>query len=76
MRSLKEECLERLILFGEGSLRNAAREFLIHFHTERNHQELQNRLIQPGAEANRSRGEIDCRDRMGGMLRFYYRKAA
>jgi putative transposase len=76
MRSLKEECLKRLILFGEESLRNAVGEFLIHFHSERNHQGLQNRLIQPGAEANKSQNEIDCRNRLGGMLRYYYRKAA
>ena len=76
LRSPKEECLERLILFGEESLRNAIGEFPMHFHTERNHQGLQNRLIQPGAEANRYRGEIECHDRLGGMLRFYYRKAA
>jgi putative transposase len=76
MRSLKEECLERLILFGEESLRNAVGEFLIHFHSERNHQGLHNRLIRPGAETNKSQGEIDCRCRLGGRLRFYYRKAA
>ena len=75
-RILLEECLERLILFGEESLRNAIGEFLMHFHTERNHQGLQNRLIHPGAEANRFRGEIECHDRLGGVLRFYYRKAA
>jgi len=76
MRSLKEECLERLILFGEESLRNAVGEFLIHFHSERNHQGLHNRLIRPGAETNNSQGEIDRSGRLGGMLRFYYRKAA
>jgi transposase InsO family protein len=76
MRSLKEECLKRLILFGEELVRNAVDEFLIHFHSERNHQGLHNRLIRPGAETNNSQGEIDCRGRLGGMLRFYYRKAA
>ena len=76
MRSLKEECLERLILFGEESLRNAVCEYLAHFHSERNHQGLDNELIQPGAEANRSQGEIECRTRLDGMLRYYYRKAA
>ena len=76
LRSLKEECLDRLILFGEESLRNAVGEFLIHFHTERNHQGLHNRLIQPVAESGQSQGEIDCRTRLGGMLRYYYRKAA
>lgn len=76
MRSIKEECLERLILFGEESLRNAVCEFLAHFHLERNHQGLDNKLIQPGAEANRSQGEIQCRNRLGGMLRYYHREAA
>jgi putative transposase len=76
MRSLKEECLERLILFGEESLRNAIAAFLIHYHTERNHQGLQNRIIQPGVEVGKSQGTIDCRNRLGGMLRYYFRIAA
>jgi hypothetical protein len=76
MRSLKEECLERLILFGEGSLRNAVSEFLIHYNSERNHQGLHNRLIQPGCEAGKTHGEIACRHRLGGMLQYYYREAA
>jgi putative transposase len=76
MRSLKEDCLERLILFGEESSRNAVGEFVVRYHTERNHQGLQNLLIQPGIEANRSEGGIEYRSRLGGMLRHYYRKAA
>jgi putative transposase len=76
MRSLKEECLERLILFGEESLRNAVSEFLAHFHSERNHQGRNNQLIQPEAVAAGLQGEVDCRNRLGGMLRYYCRKAA
>jgi putative transposase len=76
MRSLKEECLERLILFGEESLRNAVAAFLTHYHTERNHQGLQNGIIQPDPEVGKSQGAIDCRNRLGGMLRYYYRTAA
>jgi transposase InsO family protein len=76
MRSIKEECLERLILFGEESLRNAVAAFGAHYGTERNHQGLQNRLIQPGIEAEKSNGEIECRTRLGGMLRYYHREAA
>jgi putative transposase len=68
--------LERLILFGEESLRNAVAAFWAHYHTGRNHQGLENRIIQPGAEAGKSQGEIDCRDQLGGILRYYYRKAA
>jgi transposase InsO family protein len=48
MRSIKEECLNRMIFFGEHSLRNAAREYLAHYHAERNHQGLENRLIAAG----------------------------
>jgi putative transposase len=75
-RTLKEECLERLIFFGETSLRNAIRAFLAHYHEERNHQGLANQLIVPGDEIGRRGGEIECRQRLGGLLRYYYRKAA
>ena len=47
VRSIKEECLDRVILFGEASLRRAIKEYLVHFHRERNHQGLDNRLIEP-----------------------------
>ncbi len=74
-RSLKEECLDRLIFFGENSLRKAIASFLAHFHSERNHQGLGNKLIEPGDEVGRRGGEVVCRERLGGMLRYYYRKA-
>jgi transposase InsO family protein len=45
VRPIKESCLDRMILFGEGSLRKAIREFVVHYHHERNHQGLGNRLI-------------------------------
>ena len=76
MRSIKEECLQRMIFFGEKSLRNATREFLSHFHWERNHQGLGNQIIEPGEELCQARGDVCCRDRLGGMLRYYYRDAA
>jgi transposase InsO family protein len=75
-RSLKEECLNRMIFFGEKSLRMAVATFLDHFHTERNHQGLANQVIEPGEEVNRRDGEVLCRERLGGILRYYYRKAA
>jgi len=75
-RSLKEECLERMIFFGEKSLRSAIGTFLEHFHTERNHQGLGNRLIEPREEVGQNNGDVLCRERLGGMLRFYYREAA
>ncbi|MBW1770336.1 MAG: DDE-type integrase/transposase/recombinase [Deltaproteobacteria bacterium] len=76
MRSIKQECLERMIFFGEKSLRNAVKEFCLHYHQERNHQGLSNRLIDPGDDEGCSAGEVACRERMGGMLRYYYRDAA
>ena len=76
MRSLKSECLDRMILFGETSLRRALKQFSEHYHHERNHQGLDNRIIEPGDEVGRANGEIQDRERLGGILRYYYRKAA
>ena len=76
MRSVKEECLERMIFFGDRSLQNAVADFLVHYHQERNHQGLNNQLIQPGKEVGRCAGLVACRERLGGMLRYYYRQAA
>jgi len=76
MRSVKEECLERMVFFGERSLHAAVVAFLIHYHAERNHQGLGNRLIDPGEEVGRTTGKVACRERLGGILRYYYRKAA
>jgi transposase InsO family protein len=75
-RSLKEECLERMIFFGERSLRNAVGQFLSHFHSERNHQGLGNKIIEPGEEVGLTSGETQCRERLGGLLKYYYRDAA
>ena len=76
MRSLKDECLHRMIFFGERSLQITVVGFLAHYHAERNHQGLDNRLIEPGEEVGSTAGEVACRERFGGMLRYYYRKAA
>jgi transposase InsO family protein len=75
-RSLKQECLDRMIFFGEKMLRRAVQEFLAHYHTERNHQGLANKLIDPGGEVGRGAGGIGCRERLGGLLRYYYREVA
>jgi hypothetical protein len=49
---------------------------LIHYHGERNHQELDNQLIDPGEEVGLVQGEIERSERLGGLLRYYYRDAA
>jgi transposase InsO family protein len=76
MRSIKDESLSRMIFFGESSLRNAVRHFLEHYHAERNHQGLENRLIDPGEDLCRAGGTVQCCERLGGLLRYYYRDAA
>jgi transposase InsO family protein len=76
VRTIKESCLERMILFGEGSLRKAIHEFVEHYHYERNHQGLGNRLIVRQESCADSSGPIQRRQRLGGMLNYYYRQAA
>jgi putative transposase len=76
MRSIKEECLGRMIFFGEQSLREAINAFCEHYHQERNHQGLENRLIEQGKAVGGCDGEVICRERLGGMLRYYHRSAA
>ena len=76
MRSIKESCLEQLILFGESSLRVAIQNFVAHYHNERNHQGLSNRLIQPDDDHLGSTGAIQRSERLGVMLNYYYRTAA
>ena len=74
--SIKSECLSRMIFFGENSLRRAVSSYLVHYHEQRNHQSLDNSIIMPGDEVGRTEGEIECRESLGGMLNYYYRKAA
>lgn len=75
VRTIKESCLEQVILFGEDSLRTAIREFTAHYHWERNHQGLENRLIQMHEEGAAG-GAVLRRERLGGLLNYYYRAAA
>ena len=74
--SIKSECLSRMIFFGETSLRRAVSNYLAYYHEERNHQSLNNSIISPGDEVGATDGEIECRERLGGILRYYHRKAA
>ena len=76
MRSIKEESLRRLIFFGEQSLRTAVTEYLAHYHGERNHQGLGNRLVEMNDELAETTGEVQCRERLGGLLKYYHRDAA
>ena len=75
MRSIREECLDRVIPLGERHLRRTLADFVAHYHGERNHQGLGNELI---ARASRQRtdGPVRRRERIGGLLSYYYRAAA
>ena len=77
VRSVKDDGLNRVVLFGEGALRRCLREYLAHYHGERNHHGRENRILLPH-EADRIRaaaGAVQGRARLGGLLRFYRRIA-
>jgi hypothetical protein len=78
VRSVKEECLSKLILFGERSLRRALQQSVVHYHEERNHQGKENLILFPlKREGARDRqAAVRCRERMGGLLKYYERDVA
>ncbi len=73
--SVKSECLDRMVPLGEAHLRAAVGAFVDHYHQERPHQGLGNELIAAKTTLTGT-GPVRCRQRLGGMLRFYYRDAA
>jgi len=76
VRSIKSECVSKLIPIGAPMLRRALRDYMQHYHTERNHQGLDNNLITSTPVQGSKTGPIACRSRLGGVLRFYERAAA
>jgi transposase len=78
VKSVKDECLSKLILFGEASLRRTLREYVVHYHVERNHQGKDNVLLFPVATKamNHGDGSVGCKERLGGLLKYYHREAA
>ncbi len=76
VRSIKESCLDRMVLIGESSLHRATSQFVLHYHREGNHQGLENKIIQPEFTPFPTEGAVRCRKRLGGLLRYYYREAA
>jgi putative transposase len=73
VRSVKQECLSKLVLFGAGPLSRVLVEFSAHYHAERNHQGKGNELLFPDAgNKTNPRGQpVKCRQRLGGLLKFY-----
>jgi transposase InsO family protein len=77
VRSVKDEVLSRMILFGESALWHVLNEYVDHYHHERNHQGKGNVLLLPSSSQGQERaGPIRCRERLGGLLKYYERKAA
>jgi len=76
VRSVKDECLSKLILVGEGSLRRSLNEYVAHFHSERPHQGKGNVILFPTENLPQTAGErIVSKHRLGGLLRYYCRAA-
>ena len=67
-RSAKEECLSKLVLFGERSLRRAMREYVVHYHAERNYQGKYNILLFPEVTEIRCEKAVECQQRLGGLF--------
>ena len=76
VRSIRDECVRRIVPLGERHLRRIITAYVEHYHRERNHQGLNNQLIVAPAANENVLGPVQCRERLGGMLRFYYRDAA
>jgi hypothetical protein len=74
VKTIKDECLSKMVFFGEGMLRKAIAEFVEHYHTERNHQGLGNRLLRPGPTLPVAEGTVHRMVGLGGLLSFYHRR--
>ena len=74
--SVKSECLAKIIPLGERHLRKAVKEYTEHYHLERNHQGLDNELIEKPRNEPQLDGVVECQERRGGVLKYYYRRAA
>ncbi|MCU1338618.1 MAG: Integrase, catalytic region [Bryobacterales bacterium] len=75
IRSVEQECLSKLILFGEGPLARVLNEYGRHYHSERNHQGKGNRLLFPDRSKHQQSRQVECHQRLGGLLKYYKRAA-
>ena len=77
VRSIRSECLDRIVPLGERQLRHVVAQYVEHYLLERNHQGLGNRLITGPPAANLNAGQpVKCRERLGGLLKYYHREVA
>jgi hypothetical protein len=75
-QTVESEAADRVIFFGEAHLRYVADEYSVHCHRGRNHQGLEGKIIDPAEEVGPTAGTICRRERLGGMLNYYFREAA
>jgi len=75
IQTLQQECLDHFIVFGEQHMDHIVTEFLEHYHLERPHQSMENEPLVKIAETSSDDGKVQCRERLGGLLRHYYRVA-
>jgi transposase InsO family protein len=76
VRSIREDCLDHIVPLGERHLRTVCREYVVHYHGERNHQGLGNELIEPIEPGCTRNSKVTRRQRLGGLLNYYEREAA
>jgi transposase InsO family protein len=76
VRTIKEGCLDRTLFFGEDMLRRTIQEFVTHYHEEQNHQGLDNQLLIKKPTILGRPGPVRRRERLGGLLNYYFREAA
>ena len=76
VRSIKEEVLRQMVMLGQHTLYDAIQQYLVHYHTERNHQGLDNQLIGREGTIGCQTGPVERRERLGGLLSYYHREAA
>jgi hypothetical protein len=76
VRSIKEECLDRMIFFGAASFQRAVAEYIGHYHLERPHQGKHNLLLfpRPVSDTKPRDGPVVCKERLGGLLNYFHRK--
>ena len=74
--AVRDECLSKVSRLGEHHLREVLREYVVHYHAERNHQGLANRLLEPTDDNSSANGRVVQRKRLGGILSYHQREAA
>ena len=78
MQAIQQECLDKFIVFGREHLDHVASDYAEHYNTERPHQAMENLpLTERGDKVpDAATGEVVCTERLGGVLRHYFRFAA